>query len=294
MLPEAGTNGDIGRLTDMCIEKAVSTGLVEAEISCHEQVAEELWRMVLSTSGWIGPDPEPGQFLMLRVSEGSDPLLARPFGIAGFERNGSIHLLEIIFRVVGRGTAAMSGWKKGHRVQFLGPLGKSFRLPPEGSRSLLVAGGIGLPPLLSLARRMDLMERAGELTLLYGEASRSRFLDLDARIFPGIEVLTCTEDGSCGNKGLVTDLLREKTAGEDHHLYVCGPNAMMKAVRGLTGDRCLSAQYSLEARMACGFGVCAGCAVLTRTSGVLSYVRVCREGPVFDGKELIDESFGEI
>jgi dihydroorotate dehydrogenase electron transfer subunit len=278
----------------MCYEKAVNTGLLEGSISYNELVAEDLWRMLISVGQWEGPVPSPGQFLMLRTSEGEDPLLARPFGIAGFEVEGPGALLEVIYRVVGRGTRKMSMWTEGRRVRFLGPLGNGFDLPPEGSRSLLVAGGIGLPPLLSLAREMAASGRSDEITLLYGESSGNRLVDLDTRIFPSIEVTVCTEDGSQGMKGLVTDLLRERDCGEGHHLFVCGPNAMMKAVLDLAGGRCLSAQFSLEARMACGFGVCMGCAVLVPVDGSKSYVRVCREGPVFDEKDLIEESFREV
>lgn len=284
----------IGRLNRMCIDKAVLTGLIEAVISHHEPVAENLWRMVLCVDEWTRPVPSPGQFLMLRVSEGVDPLLARPFGIAGFEKKGADAVLEILYRVVGRGTKAMSCWSKEQQVYFLGPLGNGFDLPPEDSKSLLIAGGIGLPPLLSLAREMVSLGRSDQIVLLYGESSRDRLVDFNTDTFPDITVLTCTEDGSCGTRGLVTDLLREKGGGEGVNLYVCGPNAMMRAVHDLAGDRCLSAQYSMEARMACGFGVCAGCAVLVPREDSKSYVRVCREGPVFNGKELIEESFAEI
>jgi dihydroorotate dehydrogenase electron transfer subunit len=228
---------------------------------------------------------------MLRVAYDSDPLLARPFGISGFQRKKGGADVEIIYRVVGRGTGIMERWRPRQRTAFLGPLGRGFTLPPEGSSSLLVAGGVGLPPLLALARKMEMLGRVGELSLVYGESNRDRLVDLGSGIFPGVKTATCTEDGSCGTQGLVTGLLEAKDYGEGHHLFVCGPNPMMKAVRELSAGRCLSAQYSLEARMACGFGVCSGCAVKL-SSG--DYVRVCREGPVFNGSELSGESFGEI
>ena len=273
----------------MCVDKSVPTGLTGAVVSFHELAASNLWRLVLSTSEWSGPPPVPGQFLMLRASEGDDPLLARPFGIAGFEGGETEVSLEILYRVVGRGTRGMTKWPAGQRVRFLGPLGKGFDLPPKGSRGLLIAGGIGLPPLLFLAREMEKRNRVGELSLLYGETSGDRLLDPGEGVFPDMEILTCTEDGSRGRKGLVTDLLWEKGGGEGYHLFTCGSSAMMRAVRAMAGDRCLSEQYSLEARMACGFGVCAGCAVLVPGGGgEKHYVRVCREGPVFDGRDLIE------
>ncbi len=275
----------------MCTPDGIKPAMTEAVVSQHELVGTDLWRLALSVPGWTGKEPEPGQFIMLRASEGSEPLLARPFGVAGFDQDRESAVFEIIYRVVGRGTRLMAGWALERKVSFLGPLGRGFALPPEGTRSVLVAGGVGLPPLLAIARRMAALKRAHEVTLLYGESSRDRLLHLESRVFPGVQTLTCTEDGSCGTAGLVTDLLAPRLEETGISLFVCGPNPMMKAVHEMIADRELPAQYSLEARMACGFGVCTGCAVMTAGDG---YVRVCREGPVFEGKELTEESFGRI
>jgi len=275
----------------MCQHEAVEPALTNAVVSLHEAVARDTFRMILTIHEWRGKEPLPGQFMMLRITDDSDPLLARPFGISGFERKEEGADVEIMYRVVGRGTRLMEGWSPGQRTAFLGPLGRGFTLPPEGSSSLLVAGGVGLPPLLAMARNMEKLGRAGELSLVYGETSHDRLIDLGSDVFPRIEVETCTEDGSCGTQGLVTGLLEGKDNGEGRHLFVCGPNPMLKAVMDLTLDRCLSAQYSLETYMACGFGVCSGCAVKLASG---DYVRVCREGPVFKGSELSQESFENI
>ncbi len=275
----------------MCRHEDTGSALIRGVVTQHELVAVRLWRMAVSVPAWKGDDPEPGQFVMLRVGDGSDPLLGRPFGIAGFWREDEGAVFEIFYRVVGRGTAFMQGWGRGRGVDFLGPLGRGFTLPPVGTRSLLVAGGVGLPPLMALARKMSSMQRDGELTILYGDATRQHMVDLESRIFPSVAVHLSTEDGSAGTHGLVTDLLRTRAEGQGQHLFICGPNAMMRAVYQRAGTHCLSAQYSLEARMACGFGVCSGCAVKTASG---DYVRVCREGPVFDGEDLSEDSFGEI
>lgn len=272
----------------MCRSVREPTALTEAIVSRHEEVAAHTWRMELHAGSWPGRDPDPGQFLMLRVSDGTDPLLARPFGISGFQRRDAGAVLEIIYRVVGRGTRVMGLWRQGREVRFLGPVGKGFALPPEGSSSLLVAGGVGLPPLLALARRMRDLGRSRELVLLYGEASRERLVPLPGEVVPDVETATCTEDGTCGTRGLVTGLVEAREAGRGRHVFVCGPNPMMSAVLKITQDRCLSSQFSLEARMACGFGVCSGCAVKVASG---HYARVCRDGPVFDGRDLSDESF---
>jgi dihydroorotate dehydrogenase electron transfer subunit len=138
---------------------------------------------------------------------------------------------------------------------------------------------------------MERLGRAGELTLLYGERTGDFLIDPGSGMFPVVRSMTCTEDGSSGSRGMVTDLIEEENFGEGAHFYVCGPNPMMKAVLVTAADRFVSIQFSLEARMACGFGVCSGCAVKLASD---DYVRVCREGPVFDGSDLSPDSFGEI
>jgi len=271
----------------------MTTALTQAMTGANWQVAEQLWRLRLEIPRWVGPVPEPGQFIMLRVGDGDDPLLGRPFGIAGFWELGQGASLEILYRVVGRGTQAMTGWPAGRVVRFLGPLGNGFPIPPEKSRSLLVAGGVGLPPLLALIRTMRAFGRESEVTLLYGEATADRLLDLSIEQDLDVDYQTCTEDGSCGMKGLVTDLLVNRKQSDPYHLYVCGPNPMMKAVHGLCEGGCLTSHYSLESRMACGFGVCSGCAVNVGSEPENNYVRVCCEGPVFPGNVLTEESFRE-
>ncbi|MDT8395742.1 MAG: NAD-dependent dihydroorotate dehydrogenase B electron transfer subunit [bacterium] len=233
----------------MCTPDGIKPALTAAVVSQHELVGTGLWRMALSVPAWSGKEPEPGQFIMLRVSEGFEPLLARPFGVAGFERNGESAVIEIIYRVVGRGTGLMARWVPGREASFLGPLGRGFTLPPEGSRTILVAGGVGLPPLLAMARRLSALGRAREVTLLYGESSRDRLLHLELRAFPGVGTFTCTEDGSCGTAGLVTDLLAPRLDEKGTHLFVCGPSPMIKAVRGMVAGRGLEKSRSCRTSM---------------------------------------------
>jgi len=282
-------SGNLEEVGTMC--ENYRSALKKAVVSLHEPAAADMWKMILTVPVWRGNRPGAGQFLMLRVNQGSDPLFARPFGFSGFTKRGETADVEIMYRVVGRGTRIMESWKPGQPVSFLGPLGRGFSLPPEGSSTLLIAGGVGLPPLLAVARKMEALGRAGEVCLLYGDASFDRLVKLQPDVYPDVETVTCTEDGSCGTSGLVTDLLRTRGSVQGSHLLVCGPNPMMSAVMELAENRCLSAQFSLEARMACGFGVCSGCAVKLASG---DYVRVCREGPVFDGKDLSEDSFKEI
>ncbi|UCF31246.1 MAG: dihydroorotate dehydrogenase electron transfer subunit [bacterium] len=267
------------------------SALMEAEVLTNTEVAAGLWRLRLGMPQWSRSEPSPGQFVMVRVSDDGDPLLGRPFGIAGFWLHGPTAEMEIIFRVVGKGTGFMTRWSSGSPVRLLGPLGNGFPLPPLGSRCILVAGGVGLPPLLALARSLESGGRGGDVLLLYGEANRDRMLDLDTLPDLGVRFATCTEDGSCGREGLVTDLLAAAEIGEDSLVYACGPAPMMRAVHERVSGRCLDSFYSLESRMACGFGVCAGCAVEVREGDEWTYVRVCSEGPVFSGDLLTERSF---
>lgn len=279
----------------MCSEHDVNrkTSLVEARVVANGREAKDHCRLVLEIPSGLIVRPAPGRFVMLRVSGESDPLLARPFGIAGFFPGKSSDGIEIFYRIAGRGTRAMATWPVGRRTRFLGPLGSGFRMPPEGSRSLLIAGGIGLPPLLALAREMASARRQGELTVLYGGRSLDFMVGLGVMEELGVEVVTCTEDGSCGRPGLVTGLLTGFDGGKGYHLFVCGPNRMMLEIHKLSFPLAESSQFSLESRMACGFGVCMGCAVSVAGRQGVEYRRVCCDGPVFDGTLLVPDSFPE-
>jgi dihydroorotate dehydrogenase electron transfer subunit len=283
--------------------------LREAVLTAHRDAGEGTRSISLSCARWEGQDPVPGQFLMARVAPGSDPLLHRPFGFAGFSRRGAGAEFEIWFRVVGRGTALMAGWAAGEHLLFAGPLGRGFPLPEPGAspgaargatrgeRSVLVAGGMGFPPLLFLARALAQHGALPAPLILYGGRTRRGLAGLEAFAATGAEVLPCTEDGSHGARGMVTSLLEERDLA-GCRIYACGPAPMLAAVRRIALARALPVRLSLEARMACGFGVCAGCAVRTVPppgweEGAPHYQRICREGPVFDGAELVEESFTE-
>jgi dihydroorotate dehydrogenase electron transfer subunit len=271
--------------------------LREARLVAHEDVGEGVRRMVFSLARWEGEAPEPGQFLMLAVSRAGDPLLFRPFGFSSFGRRVGGAEVEIWFRVAGRGTGLMAQWAVGDHVAWHGPLGAGFPLPGPKEPAVLVAGGIGLPPLLFLARALSARGAGGSVTVLYGAKTRRALAGVEALREAGAETVCCTEDGSFGEKGVVTSLL----AGRDlssSRLFACGPAPMLAAVRRATAGRCRSLHLSLEARMACGFGVCAGCAVPAApppgwAEGSPYYLRVCKEGPVFDAERLTNATFEE-
>jgi dihydroorotate dehydrogenase electron transfer subunit len=256
----------------------------DCTVVSNDVVAAHTYLMILDCPD-IASEARPGQFIMLRVTSAADPLLRRPFSIAGATAAG--HLL-ILYRVVGRGTRMMSDLRPGKRAPVLGPLGNGFKLPRGNEISLLVAGGMGIAPLCFLASRMD-----SGLHLLAGYGSADQMIPLEYVGIPHIHPLLATEDGTVGHHGLVTDLLEinainRTKPGEKRGtmMYACGPLPMLKAVADLAVKEGTPCQVSLESVMACGLGACQGCAVGSAPENGRKYVHVCQDGPVFNAKTL--------
>ena len=247
------------------------------EILEHDRLCEGIYRIKI-TSRKISREAVPGQFLMLKVSDGIDPLLRRPFSFHECQKGS----FELLYRVVGRGTSVLSGRRPGEPVDSIGPLGRGFR--PATGRPLLVAGGIGVAPLLFLARH--LRGEGKEPVLIYGAGEASSLVGRERFRSLGVEVKLATEDGSLGFKGTCVELLESEMEGADYGaVYGCGPSPMLAAVSDLCVKRGVgSCQVSIEERMACGVGACLGCSVAGRAGGYLS---VCKDGPVFMAGEVV-------
>ncbi len=232
---------------------------------------------------------EAGQFVMLRVNNGYDPLLRRPFAIHRYCRLSG--QFEIMYQVVGRGTALMSQIPAGGQVDVLGPLGNGFRVPETAeAKFILVGGAIGVAPLLALAE--DLIKNRGfdpgQLAVIIGGKSRTDILALSDFAALGIDVQVTTEDGSLGRAGLVTNPLADILQRDiNRAVFACGPTGMLKAVAKLSREQSAPCQLSLEALMACGVGACQGCVIKTKDGDGFAYRRVCHEGPVFDANEIV-------
>jgi dihydroorotate dehydrogenase electron transfer subunit len=228
--------------------------------------------------------PQPGQFYMLSAGEALDTYLPRPFS---FYRVFSPRRLSFLFRVVGPGTAALSRLRARDRLQATGPLGHGFPLPQAPERAVLVAGGVGVPPLWSLGRAI--LGRGGTVTAILGARTASGLLGRSELAALGAAVLVATDDGSTGHHGPVTDLLPELRADA---VYACGPAGMLQAVQASARSAGPARTYlALEAAMACGYGLCLGCAVERagpdpELAPYGTYARVCREGPVFRWDEV--------
>lgn len=262
-----------------------------------------------------------GQFVMLRTADSRDPLLRRPFSFYSLgespvcgDREPGVRTIapqgtgartrardsvEFLYRVVGQGTGLMARMNAGLEIDLLGPLGNSFPLPARPSRIFLVAGGIGVAPLLAfledLYRGASELFRSCRITLFFGARQASDIVGVEDFEALGVPVQIATEDGSRGRRGLVTDLLPDFAGGPRSELpplvYTCGPHVMMGAVAARCRRRQTAGYASLERVMGCGFGACLGCVVKVPTaadSGLpFRYRFACTEGPVFPLEEVL-------
>lgn len=226
---------------------------------------------------------QPGQFYMLRGDWGADPLLPRPMSI--LEEDVASRTVSFLIKVVGEGSRRLAETRPGDSVIGLGPLGNPFPLEAVASdeTALLVGGGVGMPPILNLARH--LAARGVHVKVLQGARSAEDLLLLHEIRALGITPIITTEDGSLGVRGLVTAPFSEALAEDPKAVYACGPEGMLKAV----GDLCkgkVPCHLSLEARMGCGYGVCLGCVVSVDEGAGPRYRKVCQDGPVFEAGVL--------
>jgi dihydroorotate dehydrogenase electron transfer subunit len=231
----------------------------------------------------------PGQFLMIKTAPGSRPLLRRPLSIHG--RSGGA--LDLFFKVEGEGTTLLAGKKPGETLDILGPLGKGFDLSlglagrkPAEAPAVAAGGGRGIAPLAFLAAEMRAAGRP--LKVLYGGRTAADIPLKDRLEAAGFRLECSTDDGSFGFKGLVTDLLSEEIRHTPPAaVYACGPEPMLEAAARIAAAAGLPAELSLEARMGCGFGACWGCVHRLRKNGEEAWVKVCEEGPVFSGGDVV-------
>lgn len=264
--------------------------VVENRIMGHP--AQGLYKMVLSAQ--IAQTAAPGQFIHLQVADSNDPLLRRPLSIAGIDKVKEE--VTIYYKVIGKGTELLTRIRENEHVSVLGPLGTGFTVPESGEL-LLVAGGIGVFPLLSLIQAID--SEKVRVKLLWG-GENEQFMESAGLIDiekTGADLEVSTLDGSLGAKGLVTALLDSYLDGDritelkdngNLRVVTCGPKGMLKAVTNISLSHKVPVEVSLEERMACGIGACLGCVCTVKDlEGNLKRKRVCKEGPVLDGKEVV-------
>ena len=243
-----------------------------------------------------------GEFVMIRPSWVGDPFLPRAFSIyristrssgAGSPPGDTPPVIEILYKVLGRGTQCLSRMEPGQEIEILGPLGNAFTLPDDLEQAILVAGGIGVPPIAALAAQVAQIRNSKfeirNLEVFLGGKTSEDILCVKDFEEAGAGVHITTEDGSLGTRGLITDLLRPfllTPHASRLTLYTCGPPGMLETVARLAEESAVPCQVSVEANMACGFGACMGCAVEVKGDGK-SYKLVCKDGPVFDSREIV-------
>lgn len=228
---------------------------------------------------------QPGQFIMVRGEWGRELLNPRAFSVLDAQADGSF---SILIKIYGRGTEALSSLRPGGAVTITGPLGRGFSAPQEATQ-LLIVGGVGLPPLHLQARRAADAGRSASVEMFYGGRNADDLVLTEALERGGVKVTYATEDGSRGHRGFVTvaleqRLLAAKASGEAVEILACGPTPMLRAVRTMGLAHEVRTLLCLEEEMACGFGVCLGCAVPVR--GPKPYKYCCSDGPVFDAREV--------
>jgi dihydroorotate dehydrogenase electron transfer subunit len=216
---------------------------------------------------------------MIEVNKGTDPLLKRAFSLFRKTENG----LQILYRVRGKGTEILKEMKEGSVIEVLGPLGTCYPLPSVDVVPLVIAGGIGIASVFSFIEQL-----AGRAIVFYGARTKNDLLMHDELKGFTKEILVSTDDGSAGQKGTIADSLSAflsipQSPISNYRMYACGPHLLLKAVSEIAKEYKIPSYISMEEHMACGIGACLGCVVKTRDG----YTRVCKEGPVFEAKELI-------
>lgn len=235
------------------------------EILLNEQIAPSVFKMVLS--GDTSPITAPGQFVSIKIPEF---YLRRPISICDWNEKD----FTIIYKVVGEGTEALSRMKTGEKLDLLISLGNGFNTEPSGERPLLIGGGVGVPPLYGLCKK--LISEGKTVSVILGFNTKSEiFYEKEFRDL-GAFVAVTTADGSYGLKGFVTDAMKN---ADYTYFYTCGPKPMFKAVNSVANG---SGQFSFEERMGCGTGACMGCTCKTKNGPK----RVCTEGPVLLREEI--------
>ena len=253
------------------------------QVVSNERDTDLYFRLVVRAPQ-IAPLVQPGQFVHVRILPLKEALLRRPFSV--FQTNGDT--LSILYKTIGQGTETLSRMRAGEALSLIGPLGHGFTVPQTGAETpLLVAGGYGMAALYLLAQRSP---QKG-IVFVGGRRQVDILCEEELRAL-GWDVRVATEDGSRGQKGLVTQpLLTElerRAAGRK--LFACGPTPMLKAVGQLAAQFNLPAELSLDEHMCCGIGVCLTCVVPVKTASGWEYQRTCTEGPVFDSRQVAWEA----
>lgn len=238
----------------------------------------------------IASQVQPGQFIMVRTTSHSHPLLRRPFSIHSNDGNN----IEIFFQISGVGTRLLSQKKENDFLDILGPLGKGFHLDTglKGKEVAAVGGGRGIAPLYFLAHRLS--DLGASVKIFYGGKTYGDLPIKEKFEKSGFAPFCSTDDGSFGFHGFVTDLLKSELGKfTPDWIFACGPEPMLKKIAQMTAPKNIPAEFSLESVMGCGFGACWGCVKRIKKGKEEGWHKICEEGPVFSGDEIIWQNEGK-
>jgi dihydroorotate dehydrogenase electron transfer subunit len=284
-----------------CTHYADHAQVLRTSVIENVQLARDTWRVRFAAPD-IARQLVPGQFLMLRLADGTDPLLGRPFAFYQIinDASGQPWAIDVVYLVVGKLTSRLATCKANTPLDIWGPLGNGFAVPVV-EELIIVAGGIGQTPFLAVAQEALGQATFGtnarhvnqrpNVTILYGARNASYLAGVSDFEKTGAKVRISTDDGSAGQHGRVTDLLKETLAAtmdRTRQVYCCGPEKMMEAVAQITSAAQVPCQVSLETPMACGIGICFSCVTpIKQETGGWDYRRTCVEGPVFDAESIV-------
>lgn len=242
----------------------------------NEKIAPDVFILTILDKR-IATTSKPGQFVSIRVKNSYFPLLRRPLSVHSVEDE----TFKLLYKVIGEGTRILSTYEAGDELDIIGPLGNSFALS-DYKNILIVAGGVGVAPLYFLVER----EKDKQLTILIGAKTKAEVL-CESEFAKFSRVIVTTEDGSYGTKGVVTDLLvgaslKPAPTTSPEIIFACGPPGMLRMVKSYARTHFIPCQISLERHLACGIGICLGCAVPVKNG----YKYVCKDGPVFWADEV--------
>ena len=254
-----------------------------ARVLDQRELTPGIFDMQLKTD--LAAEALPGQFIGVYTKDKS-ALLPRPISIC--EADAGNHVLRIVYRVAGQGTAEFSSYKAKDEVEILGVLGNGFPVSAgkDSKKVFLMGGGIGIPPVLGLAKALAEQKNGMDVHVILGYRDQAMFLKDEFEQYGTVHI--ATEDGSFGTKGNVMDAIKEQGLSAEL-IYACGPMPMLRAIKTYAGQNGIPAYISLEERMACGVGACLGCVVKTKEVDHHSHVnnaRICTDGPVFEAKEV--------
>lgn len=246
-----------------------------AVIIRQEEIAQGIYSLWLKTEN-IAKEAAAGQFISIYCNDGSR-ILPRPISICEIDKRDNA--IRVVYRVVGKGTEEFSNYHTGMRLDIMGPLGNGF--PIKSKKAFLIGGGIGIPPLLQLAKQLDC-----EKNIILGYRNRQVFLAKELKKYG--DVYIATEDGSVGTFGNVLDAIKENSLTADI-IYACGPTPMLRALKSYGEENKIQTWISLEEKMACGIGACLACVCKSKNKDHHTNVnnkRICKDGPVFLSQEV--------